>query len=304
MAKIAAYLLIGIAVGLGVAWWQGSRSVDELGDGFTLDQRTSLERRLSELETSLALERFERQALADELDELRLAVAEQPVSTDGAAPLNPRERIAAALNGDDSDPLATRLRQRFPDGIPQNPEEAEAFLRQRQLERYIEAGFSPERAQWIMQREDEIAMEVLQARYDATQSGASPEEVAQLNASQMLRAELGDPDYEKYLRGQGRPTAVNVRDVLSNSPAQVAGLQAGDQIVSYNGQRVFDINELTELTNQSRRGSTVAMDVVRDGQQIQVYVTSGPLGISGGGRSTRRGGAFPIGAPGGLPAGR
>jgi S1-C subfamily serine protease len=78
--------------------------------------------------------------------------------------------------------------------------------------------------------------------------------------------------------------------VLQNSPAQAVGLQPGDEIIAYNGKRVFDIGELTGLTNALRPGETVALEIERDGQPIQFFVESGPIGISGGGRSTRRDG--------------
>lgn len=298
MVKVGAYLLAGIAVGLGFAYWQGlGTGADSLASARPIDARAPIEQRLSELETSLALERYEREQLASELAALKAAYAGAPSVDDaGGGPGNPRER-AAALGGsnDQNDSIAERIRQRFPDGVPQTPEEREQFLRQRQLDRLVEAGLTPERAQWILQRQDEVEMEVLQARYEATRDGASAEEVANLSASQMLRKELGDSDYEKFLQAQGRPTSVNVRDVLSNSPAQAAGLKAGDEIVAYNGERVFDINELNRLTYQARPGGTVAVDVVRDGQPMQVYVDSGPIGISGGGRPSRRdfaGGGF------------
>jgi S1-C subfamily serine protease len=58
--------------------------------------------------------------------------------------------------------------------------------------------------------------------------------------------------------------------------------------VAYDGQRVFDMTELNELTYAGSRGETVAIDVVRDGQPIQLYVERGPIGVSGGGRSIRR----------------
>jgi hypothetical protein len=302
MVRIAAYLLVGIGVGLGFAVWQGAgRSGADPDSGFSFEERAPLERRLSELETSLALERYERQALADELDALKVSVSAMPATAANAdAPGNPRDRIAAFLDpNNEGNPIADRIRERFPNGVPQTPEEIEQFTRQRQLDRFVGAGLSLERAQWILQREDELQMEVLQSRYEAAQNGASPEEVANLNTASVMRQELGDTDYEKYLQGQGRPTSVNVRDVLTNSPAQSAGLKAGDQIVAYNGRRVFDMNELNELTNEARPGATVALEVVRDGQPMQVYVQSGPIGISGGGRSTRRGGAG-----GGFPGNR
>lgn len=297
MAKIAAYLLIGIGVGLGVAYWQAddSEPLTAAGTGFGLEDRMSLEARLGEIETELALERYEREALADELAGLRASL----LAGDGAEadasdrPESPRERIAAAVNGGDG-PFAERVRERFPGGLPQNIDELERARDERQLERYVEAGLSPERAQWIMQREDELRMEVLQAQYDASRSGASREEIANMSLTGLLREELGDADYEKYLEGTGRPTTISVREVLTNSPAQGAGLMPGDEIVAYNGKRVFEMGELNALTYEARPGEAVAIEVLRDGQTMQVYVESGPIGISGGGRATRRdfGGGF------------
>lgn len=291
MGKIAAYLLIGVGVGISFAWWQGFGAANEdFGAGIAVEDRAPLERRLSELETSLALERYERQSLADELEALRVTVAARAADADGGARGDPRERIASLLESGNTDsPVAERIRERFPDGLPQSRDEIERMMEQRQIDRFVAAGLAPDRAQWIMQREDELAMEVLQARYAAAQNGASEQEVQQIGTAQLLRKELGDAEYEKYLAGQGRPTSINVRDVLTNSPAQSAGLRAGDEIVAYNGQRVFDINELNDLTYQAKPGGTVALQVIRDGQTMQVYVDSGPIGISGGGRPTRRG---------------
>jgi hypothetical protein len=293
--KFVAYLLAGIAVGVGVAWWQlGGAPADMLDSAAIGGDRVPLERRLSALETELALERYERQALAEELDALKAGLGEPAAANAGnpASPNDPRDRIAALLESDAGGPALERLRERFPDGVPDGfPGRGgfdESVLEQRRMERFVAAGFAPERAQWLLQREDELEMQVLQARYEATQNGASAEEIANLSTSQLMRDELGDSDYEKYLKGLGRPTSVNVRDVLTNSPAQVAGLAAGDEIVGYAGQRVFDMNELNNLTYEGKAGETVAIDILRDGQPMTLYVERGPIGVSGGGRSIRR----------------
>lgn len=287
MAKIAAYLLIGIAIGLGVAYWQSAgEAQSEIGSGLSIEDRAPLEARLREIETELALERYERETLADELSALRATVLADAGSE---SPDTPGERLAAVINGEEAGgPFADRIRERFPDGLPQSREELERSRQQRQLERFVEAGLAPARAEWVMQREDELRMEVLDAQYAARQSGASQQEIDALGLSQLMRAELGDTDYEKYLEGQGRPTSVGVREVLTNSPAQLAGLMPGDEIVAYNGKRVFEMGELTALTYEAAPGETVALEVMRDGQTMQVYVDGGPIGISGGGRATRR----------------
>jgi membrane-associated protease RseP (regulator of RpoE activity) len=291
MIKIAAYLLVGVGMGLAFAFWQGSRGepIGAWDTDLSVADRGPIEKRLGELETALALERYEREVLAEELVALRQSMVAAPVSADDSEDGDSRERRVAVLGGDEEGERAQRLRDRFANGFPERAAVDENFFEQRQLQRLVEAGLPMDRAQWILRREEELQMEVLQARYEATQSGASPEEVASLDQSALLRAELGDSDYEKYLEGLGRPTTINVREVLTNSPAQTAGLQAGDEIVAYNGKRVFDMRELTELTYEARPGQSVAVDVVRDGQPIQVYVAAGPIGVSGGGR--QRGGS-------------
>jgi hypothetical protein len=293
MGKIAAYLLAGIVVGVGFAWWKGIGQAETgIGPGVISGENESVESRLRELETELALERFERQALADELALLKAAVEEMPAGAAGNFAVNNiRDQIENPRDPNNPDnPMADRIRERFPNGMPQTREEFEAYQRQEQMDRFVAAGLTPDRAQWIMNREEELEMEVLQARYEATQDNASQQEIANINTASMLRKELGDADYAKYLEGQGRPSTINVREVLTNSPAQSAGLQPGDEIVSYNGQRVFDMSELNSLTYETRPGTSVAMQVVRDGQTMQVVVESGPIGISGGGGGGDRGG--------------
>jgi hypothetical protein len=289
--KFAAYLLAGIGLGLGFAYWQtGGQSVGDSSADLSVEDRLPLDRRLSELETSLALERLERQVLAEELADIKASLADgtfdNVVDGGDVTGSNPRERIAALLDqGDRDNPRLNQIRERFQNGVGIVDEGARE---QRQIERFIDSGLTMERAQYILQREDEIAMEVLQARYEATQSGADAAVIANLSTSQMMRDDLGDADYEKYLNALGRPTTINVRDVLTNSPAQAAGLAPGDEIVGYDGKRVFDMNELTSLTYEAGPGGTVAIDVIRDGQPMQLYVERGPIGVSGGGRSIRR----------------
>jgi len=275
MIRIAAFLVIGIGVGLGFALWQGlAGPEDERGSGLPVSDRATLERRIGELETSLTLERYERQALAEELEALSATVSPADENEDAG---DPRERLPTLRNDDDD------RRQR----VEMTAQQREQFLRQRQVDNFVGAGLSRERAEYILQREDELAMEALQARYDASRNGASAEEVANLTPSSLLRRELGDADYERYLEGSGRPTTIYVREVMTNSPAQSAGLQPGDEIVVYDGQRVFDMAELNAATYAATPGAAVAVEVLRDGQRVQVYVPGGPIGISGGGRSRR-----------------
>ena len=75
---------------------------------------------------------------------------------------------------------------------------------------------------------------------------------------------------------------------MDSSPGSQAGLQPGDQIVSYNGERIFNISELHELTLQGTVGENVIVEIERDGMRMQLSLPRGPVGISGTGANLRR----------------
>ena len=234
------------------------------------DQSAATEDRVFALEAAVAQERNARllleeelQALYYELDELRSGPDEATEERDAAAELQReamRERADRFRAGDTTQGRADML---------------------------IKAGFAPDRAEWIVQRESELQMDSMQAMFDARQSGERPDR-SRLDPDQALRAELGDVEYEQYLEANGRSTSVAVGSVLESSPGQRAGLQSGDQIVGYNGQRVFSYGELSEQTMSATPGQSVVVDIVRDGIPMQVVVDAGPIGISNRGFRGRR----------------
>jgi S1-C subfamily serine protease len=150
---------------------------------------------------------------------------------------------------------------------------------ERQLERLVSAGFTPDRAAWIQKRGEELTLQQMEAQYTARREG-KPVEMVDIEGT--LRSELGEQDYERYLEATGRSTRVNVLSVIPGSPGERAGLKPGDQIVSYGGQRIFDVRDLNDLTVKGTPGESVLVDVIRDGQSVQVVVPRGPIGISGG----------------------
>ena len=149
------------------------------------------------------------------------------------------------------------------------------------VERLVAGGFTHARAEWIKQRMDEQTMTAIEARYQQERSGADPAAVRLVSSGPgpVLRQELGDAEYEQYLRALGRDPTVNVMEVLANSPAERAGFRAGDRILSYGGTRVFDLTEVTPLTAQGNPGESVIVDIVRGGQPMQIVVPRGPLGL-------------------------
>ena len=56
----------------------------------------------------------------------------------------------------------------------------------------------------------------------------------------------------------------------------------GDEIVAYGGKRVFDVGELNALTLEGTPGESVVLAVRRDGQNVQLVMPRGPIGITGG----------------------
>ncbi|MEO0974217.1 MAG: PDZ domain-containing protein, partial [Pseudomonadota bacterium] len=157
---------------------------------------------------------------------------------------------------------------------------------QRQLQRFLDAGFAPDRAQALKARQDELALQRLFLRDQARREGwmgtdRYRDELGQINASvEQLRSELGDTDYDRFLYATGRPNRVLVRTTLTGGPAQEAGLQPGDAILSYDGSRVFDTRSLMNMTQGGSFGATTAMEVERDGERLVLYIPRGPLGVN------------------------
>jgi C-terminal processing protease CtpA/Prc len=150
----------------------------------------------------------------------------------------------------------------------------------------MESGFSLSRAQEIERRIDAHYLAATEARYEIARRGEDTElrsvEVQERSdVDSMLRSELGDGDYERYLQAVGRPTEVIVFDVFANSAAEQAGMRTGDRIVGYDGRRVFGISEITPLALHGDPDAPVVVDILRDGQPIQLVVPRGPLGIMG-----------------------
>jgi serine protease Do len=72
-----------------------------------------------------------------------------------------------------------------------------------------------------------------------------------------------------------------VGDVTPGKPGDKAGLKSGDVIVKIDGEEVKDSNDLTMRVTNHTPGSTVALDVIRDGKPMKINVTLGqrPTGL-------------------------
>jgi serine protease Do len=72
--------------------------------------------------------------------------------------------------------------------------------------------------------------------------------------------------------GLKEPGGALVRIVERGGPAAAAGIEAGDVIVRYNSQDVENSRELVGLVTRTKPGTTVPVEIVRDGQRRTVQV--------------------------------
>ncbi|MDJ0909332.1 MAG: PDZ domain-containing protein [Woeseiaceae bacterium] len=185
------------------------------------------------------------------------------------------ESEIARLSASPPDPLGGQvwLQQAWAElAAEENPEPD----RQQQL---VEGGFEPSRASWLAQRETELQQDVV-SDHDGVMLPDHLE--TRLMARQALRAEIGDYEYERYLAATGQSTVVAVTQVLPDSAAEAAGLQVGDEIVDYDGLRVFNVFELSDASDEGRTGESVIVNIERDGAPMQLVLPRGALGISAG----------------------
>ncbi|MDH3327335.1 MAG: PDZ domain-containing protein [Gammaproteobacteria bacterium] len=97
--------------------------------------------------------------------------------------------------------------------------------------------------------------------------------------SNIYREELGDEKYDHFLYTSQLTNRITIQSVLSDSPAEQAGLLAGDFILSYNNKRVFNWSDLTALTANGEAGESIPIEVQRNKQTLQYFIARGPLGI-------------------------
>ncbi len=94
-----------------------------------------------------------------------------------------------------------------------------------------------------------------------------------------LRQRLGEEGYDAYLYASGQPNRVAVTSVIASAPAGQVGIEAGDHILRYDNQRIYNWFELREATAGGEIGEPVSVEVDRGGETLQFYLTRGPLGI-------------------------
>jgi S1-C subfamily serine protease len=152
----------------------------------------------------------------------------------------------------------------------------------------VESGFSEDEARRVLEQESQAAFKALESAWEAQRSGETIDRYSSdFNPQAIMRSELGDDTYARYLEAQGQPTAIKITQVLGGSPGSKIGLQPGDQLISYAGDRVFSVTELRNQSMQGNPGEDVVIEIERDGMRMQLTVPRGPIGITGSGANLR-----------------
>lgn len=149
-------------------------------------------------------------------------------------------------------------------------------------ESLVAAGYSSQEAERLRERWERLTLDRLEVNNRALREGwlLEPrlrEEHLALDA--VFREDVGEEGYDAFLYATGQPNRVRVKEVIARSPASHAGMQPGDVIVSYDGERTFGTRDLQLATAEGRRGDLVRIEVVREGRPLTLRVERGPLGI-------------------------
>lgn len=147
----------------------------------------------------------------------------------------------------------------------------------------IAAGFSPDRLSWIKQRAVELEAEHAKEKAQRLASGLAPPVMNRayiVDKDLGLRDAIGDDEYARYREALGRLTPYVVTKVNPNSNAARAGIQPMDEIVSFNGRRIFNFFQLDAMTRgDNDDGSGGIVELKRNGKTVQLWIAGGYSGL-------------------------
>lgn len=253
--RIAAAGLLGLAVGLVVGLrWTATRAPADLA----LPAEPAADPQLAALRGDLEQERERRRSLEQELAALResLAQAEALAKTEGGP--------------EPGDPAATET--------PEDAEDDPGFDPQA----LADLGWSAAAVRRLQERHERLELDRLYLRDQARREGWLHRRRHQRELAALRQAtldELGEEDYDAMLYAAGRNNRVIVTRSLANSPAEAAGLRAGDALLSYDGQRIFDPTTIVQATASGVAGTPTELRFERGGEEMRIFLPRGPLGI-------------------------
>ncbi len=280
MNRIAVAVVVSLLAGFAVGAWVAGDDAERLAGLPTtasgpVDSNASTEDRLLRLERIIAQERDARIALEDSIAVLFEGIER----LEGAG-----DRTVAELRARADRESGTRTRT----STASDEANWTRNYQERRVTRMVEGGFSEDEARRIIEQESEAAFKALESVWEAQRSGEPIDRYdSAFDPQAIMRSEMGDDAYARYLEVQGQPTAIRITQVLAGSPGSEIGLQPGDQLRSYAGERVFSVSDLRKSSMEGNPGEDVVIEIERAGTLIQLTVPRGPIGITGAGANVR-----------------
>lgn len=274
MIRVGSALVIGLLLGGLAARWLLAPAPPP-GEVAPKSSAATSDARIEGLLAELEAERSERALLEVELQALRALYGmdgEEEVWGDAWAGDDPGSELgepgAEAADGRGGAPRVPEF----------DPKSEEPWFRRDVL---LALGLSESEIEQIRRRWEQLTMDQLYARDEAARAGRPGRrrlrgELALLKDA--AREELGDEGYDAMLFASGQRNRVLLQNVLETSPGWEAGLRPGDQLISYDGERVFTPNQLKTMTRQGHPDQLIEVRVLRDGELERVFVPSGPMG--------------------------
>lgn len=145
----------------------------------------------------------------------------------------------------------------------------------------LDAGLEPKDFEQLKQRFEQNELDKLELINRATREGWAGKSrffKAMMQQEQQFKQSLTTDEYDIVLYASGRPNRIEVTDVLERSAANMAGIRAGDVILSYAGTPISHQHDLQQLTTQGDEGEMVPVRVLRDQEVVTTYVPRGVLG--------------------------
>jgi hypothetical protein len=143
-------------------------------------------------------------------------------------------------------------------------------------------GYSPDEIARIRERWSESVMNELYLGDARARGEAKPGKKMRMLRGAInleLRADLGDESYDALLYATNQKNRVLITDVLDGSPASEAGIRPGDEVLSYDGNRIFNPFAFKAGTSRGELGEWVAVEVLRGGESYRLFARRGPLGV-------------------------
>jgi len=153
------------------------------------------------------------------------------------------------------------------------------------VDNLIRGGVDPGFAEDIVRRKNAIELKRLELQDSATRNNYlntqryidELEDINQFDVN--LREELGDELYDEYLFNSKQNNRVRISSIMLGSPAEQAGIEKGDIVLSYDNIKMYTWQELKEATALGELGDYVSLSVYRNGEIYSFSVPRGTLGM-------------------------